>query len=43
MIRAWTERSRFSHRGRFWHFEDIVVEPPPAQKPHDGAANVGVT
>ncbi len=34
MVRAWTERSRFSHRGRFWHFEDIVVEPPPAQKPH---------
>jgi alkanesulfonate monooxygenase SsuD/methylene tetrahydromethanopterin reductase-like flavin-dependent oxidoreductase (luciferase family) len=34
MIRAWTERTRFSHRGRFWHFEDIVVEPPPAQKPH---------
>jgi alkanesulfonate monooxygenase SsuD/methylene tetrahydromethanopterin reductase-like flavin-dependent oxidoreductase (luciferase family) len=34
MIRAWTERSRFSHRGRFWHFEEIVVEPPPAQKPH---------
>jgi len=34
MIRAWTERSRFSHRGRFWRFEDIVVEPPPAQKPH---------
>src|SRR5690349_17945159 len=34
MIRAWTERSRFSHRGRFWRFEDIVVEPPPAQQPH---------
>ena len=34
MIRAWTERSRFSHHGRFWRFEDIVVEPPPAQKPH---------
>jgi alkanesulfonate monooxygenase SsuD/methylene tetrahydromethanopterin reductase-like flavin-dependent oxidoreductase (luciferase family) len=34
MIRAWTERRRFSHRGRFWRFEDIVVEPPPAQKPH---------
>ena len=33
-IRAWTERRRFSHRGRFWRFEDIVVEPPPAQKPH---------
>jgi len=34
MMRAWTERKRFSHQGRFWHFEDIVVEPPPAQKPH---------
>jgi alkanesulfonate monooxygenase SsuD/methylene tetrahydromethanopterin reductase-like flavin-dependent oxidoreductase (luciferase family) len=34
MIRAWTERSRFSHHGRFWRFEDIVVEPPPAQKPY---------
>jgi alkanesulfonate monooxygenase SsuD/methylene tetrahydromethanopterin reductase-like flavin-dependent oxidoreductase (luciferase family) len=34
MTRAWTKRERFSHRGRFWHFEDIVVEPPPAQKPH---------
>jgi len=34
MIRAFTERGRFSHRGRFWRFEDIVVEPPPAQRPH---------
>jgi alkanesulfonate monooxygenase SsuD/methylene tetrahydromethanopterin reductase-like flavin-dependent oxidoreductase (luciferase family) len=34
MTRAFTTRQRFSHRGRFWHFEDIVVEPPPAQKPH---------
>jgi alkanesulfonate monooxygenase SsuD/methylene tetrahydromethanopterin reductase-like flavin-dependent oxidoreductase (luciferase family) len=34
MTRAWTSRARFSHRGRFWQFEDIVVEPPPAQQPH---------
>src|ERR1700735_4564093 len=34
MTRAFTSRERFSHRGRFWHFEDIVVEPPPAQNPH---------
>jgi len=34
MIRAWTTRERFSHKGRFWHFEDIIVEPPPAQSPH---------
>lgn len=32
--RSWVERSRFSHRGRFWRFEDIVVEPPPTQRPH---------
>ena len=34
MTRAWTSRERFSHRGRFWQFEAIVVEPPPAQQPH---------
>ena len=34
MLRAWTTRERFSHKGRFWHFEDVVVEPPPAQNPH---------
>ena len=34
MTRAFTTRERFSHHGRFWHFEDIVVEPPPAQRPH---------
>lgn len=34
MLRGWTSRERFSHKGRFWHFEDIVIEPPPAQKPH---------
>jgi alkanesulfonate monooxygenase SsuD/methylene tetrahydromethanopterin reductase-like flavin-dependent oxidoreductase (luciferase family) len=34
ITRSWLERSRFSHRGRFWHFEDILVEPPPAQRPH---------
>ena len=34
MIRAWTTRERWSHSGRFWRFEDIIVEPPPAQQPH---------
>jgi len=34
MLRAWTTRTRFSHHGRFWNFDDIVVEPPPAQRPH---------
>ena len=34
MTRAFVSRERFSHRGRFWQFDDIVVEPPPSQKPH---------
>jgi alkanesulfonate monooxygenase SsuD/methylene tetrahydromethanopterin reductase-like flavin-dependent oxidoreductase (luciferase family) len=34
ITRAFTSRARFSHHGRFFHFEDIVVEPPPAQRPH---------
>ena len=34
MTKAFVSRSRFSHHGRFWQFDDIVVEPPPAQQPH---------
>jgi len=34
MTRAWTSSERFSHRGRYWQFNDIVVEPRPAQAPH---------
>jgi len=34
MTRAFTSRERFSHRGRFWQFDDIVIEPPPSQQPH---------
>lgn len=34
IVKAWTSSSRFSHRGTYWQFEDIVVEPPTAQKPH---------
>jgi alkanesulfonate monooxygenase SsuD/methylene tetrahydromethanopterin reductase-like flavin-dependent oxidoreductase (luciferase family) len=34
ILKSWTSEERFSHHGRFWHFEDIIVEPPTAQKPH---------
>lgn len=34
MLRAWTSRQRFSHHGRYWRFNDVIVEPPPAQTPH---------
>src|SRR5688500_9014584 len=33
IVKAWTA-GRFSHRGRYWTFDDIVVEPSAAQKPH---------
>ena len=34
MTKAFTSRERFSHQGKFWQFDNIVVEPPPSQKPH---------
>ena len=34
IIKAWTSEERFSHHGKHWHFENIIVEPPTAQKPH---------
>jgi alkanesulfonate monooxygenase SsuD/methylene tetrahydromethanopterin reductase-like flavin-dependent oxidoreductase (luciferase family) len=34
ITKAWTSDQRFSHHGRFWTFNDIVVEPPTWQKPH---------
>ena len=32
--KAWNSKVRFSHHGRFWHFEDILIEPRPLQLPH---------
>ena len=34
ILKSWTSEERFSHHGTYWHFEDIIVEPPTAQKPH---------
>ncbi len=34
MTRSWTSVGRFSHAGTYWRFEDILVEPKPAQSPH---------
>src|SRR5215470_7598470 len=34
VLKSWTSDQRFSHHGRYWNFENIVVEPPTAQKPH---------
>ncbi len=34
IVKSWTSKQRFSHRGTYWNFDDIIVEPPTAQKPH---------
>ncbi len=32
--KAWTTDGRFSHHGKRWRFENIMIEPAPLQKPH---------
>ncbi|HEX2941981.1 MAG TPA: LLM class flavin-dependent oxidoreductase [Rhodopila sp.] len=34
IAKAWTANERFDFHGRFWQFDNIIVEPPTAQKPH---------
>src|SRR4029077_14792740 len=34
VTKAFTSEMPFSHSGRYWQFDNIVVEPPTAQKPH---------
>ena len=34
MIKAWTSDTPWSHKGNYWQYDDIVVEPPSVQKPH---------
>ena len=34
VTKAWTADTPWSHRSKYWQFEDVVVEPPTAQKPH---------
>src|SRR5947208_3015449 len=32
--KAWTSPGRFSHHGKYWDYDDVVIEPAPVQKPH---------
>src|SRR5467141_682526 len=34
IVKAWTADRPWSHRGTYWQFDNVVVEPPTAQKPH---------
>lgn len=32
--KAWTTEGRFSHHGKRWHYDNILAEPAPVQRPH---------
>ncbi|MDX2156546.1 MAG: LLM class flavin-dependent oxidoreductase [Hyphomicrobiaceae bacterium] len=32
--KAWTTDGRFSHNGKRWRFDDVLIEPRPVQRPH---------
>ena len=34
MRKSWISKERFSYHGKYWHFDDIIVEPPVQQQPH---------
>ena len=34
MLKSWTSEVAFTHKGKHWTFEDVIVEPPTFQKPH---------
>jgi alkanesulfonate monooxygenase SsuD/methylene tetrahydromethanopterin reductase-like flavin-dependent oxidoreductase (luciferase family) len=34
ITKAFVSATPFSHRGKYWQYDNIVVEPPAAQKPH---------
>lgn len=34
VLRCWTEEQRFSHQGKRWQFEDVMIHPKPLQDPH---------
>ena len=34
MKKAWTSTERFSFKGHWWQFDDILVEPKPAAQPY---------
>lgn len=34
IMKSFTSDERFSHKGKYWQYDDILVEPPTVQKPH---------
>lgn len=34
ITRAWASDEAWSHAGKYWQFENVIVEPPTRQQPH---------
>ena len=34
ILKAWTLDTPWSHHGKYWSFDNVIVEPPTRQKPH---------
>jgi alkanesulfonate monooxygenase SsuD/methylene tetrahydromethanopterin reductase-like flavin-dependent oxidoreductase (luciferase family) len=34
ITKSWVSNDRFDFHGKYWQFDDIIVEPPTIQKPH---------
>jgi alkanesulfonate monooxygenase SsuD/methylene tetrahydromethanopterin reductase-like flavin-dependent oxidoreductase (luciferase family) len=34
LLKSWTSDEPWSHHGKYWKFDEVVVEPPTHQKPH---------
>ena len=34
MLKAWTSDTPWSHKGTYWEYDSVVVEPSSVQKPH---------
>jgi len=34
MLKAWTSDAPWSHQGKYWQYDNVVVEPSSTQKPH---------
>jgi alkanesulfonate monooxygenase SsuD/methylene tetrahydromethanopterin reductase-like flavin-dependent oxidoreductase (luciferase family) len=34
ITKSWVSNERFDFRGKYWSYDDIIVEPPAIQRPH---------
>src|ERR1700678_756449 len=34
ITKSWVSNERFNFQGKFWAYDDIIVEPPTIQRPH---------